>query len=638
MIRVLFYLVIVGALAFGAVWLADRPGDVVIDWQGRHLETSVMVLLAAVAVIALASVLLWSIIRAIMRSPEKLARHLQNRRGVRGYMAVSRGLIAIGSGDVAAARKFTEEAKRIAPNEPLTLLLRAQTAQLSGDRAGASQTFQQMAGRDDTRLVGLHGLFIEARRRGDQAAAMLHAEEAAQYDQAPAWAGQAALEFRCVAGDWSAALERLERNMKSGLIDKTAYRRQRAVLLTARALAVEETDRDQAKAAVLEAVKLAPTLVPAAALAGRFLTEAGEQRKAGRIIEAAWVWNPHPDLAEGYAHLRPGDSARERLARIEALAAKAPGNMEAALAVARAALDAQEFAIARAALAPLVVGPTRRVAALMAELEERQHGDTGRAREWMTRAMHARRDPAWTADGFVSDHWMPVSPLTGRLDAFEWKDPLAGEDFSRALIEADKSGRVMLDAPAPRAVSTATPLAAESLPAPATRVPDEPAKASTASAPSNVPGNAPSSVSSSVPSSASSDAAVSSDTFFAKKVPQPDPVPAPTTTPVPAAGKPDMSFAVSGKPDVPLGQRERSELAAPPSQEPSSQEKSSQAELGVRRGRGVTPVPVVPALIPLVHAPDDPGPDHDAHVEREPEPTAEALPDSWSRIRQMFRP
>jgi hypothetical protein len=222
---------------------------------------------------------------------------------------------------------------------------------------------------------------------------------------------------------------------------------------------------------------------------------------------------------------------------------------------------------------------------------------------------------------------MPVSPLTGRLDAFEWKDPLAGEDFSRALIEADKSGRVMLDAPVPRAVSTATPLAAESLPAPATRAPE---KASAASAPSKAP--------SSVSSSAPSEAAVSSDTFFAKKVPQPDPVPAPTTTPVPAAGKADMSSAAAGKPDVSLGQRERSELAAPSSQEPSSHEKSSQAELGVRRGRGVTPVPVVPALIPLVHAPDDPGPDHDAHVEREPEPTAEALPDSWSRIRQMFRP
>ena len=47
--------------------------------------------------------------------------------------------------------------------------------------------------------------------------------------------------------------------MKSGLIDKATYQRQRAVLLTARALASEEMDRDRAKADVLEAVKLAPT-------------------------------------------------------------------------------------------------------------------------------------------------------------------------------------------------------------------------------------------------------------------------------------------------------------------------------------------------------------------------------------------
>src|SRR5215468_4753820 len=49
MIRVLVYLVIVALLAFGAVWFAERPGDVVITWQGRRIDTSVMVLLAAVA-------------------------------------------------------------------------------------------------------------------------------------------------------------------------------------------------------------------------------------------------------------------------------------------------------------------------------------------------------------------------------------------------------------------------------------------------------------------------------------------------------------------------------------------------------------------------------------------------------------
>ena len=95
------------------------------------------------------------------------------------------------------------------------------------------------------------------------------------------------LEFRCAAGDWAGALITSSRIWRA--FAKDAYRRQRAILLTARALAAEETDRDAAKRFALEANKLAPALVPAAALAARLLAEAGQLRKAHRIIDKAWA-------------------------------------------------------------------------------------------------------------------------------------------------------------------------------------------------------------------------------------------------------------------------------------------------------------------------------------------------------------
>jgi HemY protein len=271
----------------------------------------------------------------------------------------------------------------------------------------------------------LRGLFIEAQRKGDVAAARRHAESA--LDAAPAlpWSARAVLELRCAAGDWAGALAALDRSQRAGLVDKEAYRRQRAVLLTGEAQALAGEDREAAKAAALEAVKLAPDLVPAAALAGTFLGQAGETRKAGRIVEAAWRAHPHPDLADVYLNLRQGDSSRQKLDRMRKLAQETPGSSpEGALALARAAIAAQDFALARSSLAPLIAAPTQRVATLMAELEEQEHSDIGRAREWMARALTAARDPAWTADGFVSERWMPVSP-SGRLDAFEWKVPIA---------------------------------------------------------------------------------------------------------------------------------------------------------------------------------------------------------------------
>jgi HemY protein len=60
---------------------------------------------------------------------------------------------------------------------------------------------------------------------------------------------------------------------------------------------------------------------------------------------------------------------------------------------------------------------------LLADIEEAETGDQGRVRHWLAQALKAPRDPAWVADGFVSDKWLPVSPVTGRLDAFEWKAP-----------------------------------------------------------------------------------------------------------------------------------------------------------------------------------------------------------------------
>ena len=200
MIRVLFYLALIALIAAGVAWLADQPGNVTIPWNGQYHDMPLVIAAIGVAVTIVLSIVIWSVIRNILRSPDLIAMVLSHRRGVRGYLAISRGLIAVGAGDARAAQRASDEASRIAPGEPLALLLDAQCAQLSGDRAAAEHAFRKMAERDDTKLLGLRGLFIEAQRRQDHEAARAFAEEAASASPSLGWAGQAALEFRCAAG------------------------------------------------------------------------------------------------------------------------------------------------------------------------------------------------------------------------------------------------------------------------------------------------------------------------------------------------------------------------------------------------------------------------------------------------------
>lgn len=448
MIRILVFLTAVLAAGLAAVWIAEQSGTVSLVVNGVRYETPLPV--AVIGIVALTALfgLIIALIRRILGGPEALSIFMRNRRRNKGLHAVTRGFVAIGIGDERGAVRAARDARKYLPGDALTGLLAAQTAQLSGDRNRAEQAFRAMLDNPETRPLGLRGLFIEARRRGDSAAAIAFAEETLRTAPEAPWAGPALLEYHCAAGSWAEAIATVERNTVNRVTPRSEARRQRAVLLTAQALAMPDSQADEALALASEALKLAPDLVPAAALAGRLLAETGEPRRATRVVESTWRITPHPDLAEVYLRARPGDTAQDRLKRARALAGKTPDEPEAALMLARAALDARAFDVAREALKPLVAnGPSVRTCLLMAELEETGLGDRAAARGWLARAASARRDPAWVADGFVSATWSPVSPVTGELDAFRWKVPPESLSGPRPVVDAPVFETVMREPP-----------------------------------------------------------------------------------------------------------------------------------------------------------------------------------------------
>jgi len=162
MVRVILFLLAIAALATGLSWLADRPGDLVLNWEGYEVQTTVFRAVVIFSAILALSVFVFSIARQIWQSPAAVGHYLSRRRQKRGLDALSSGMIAIGAGDRSTATRYAIQARRSLPNEPLTHLLRAQAAQLSGDKATARRIFEAMLGSPDTEQLGLRGLFLEA--------------------------------------------------------------------------------------------------------------------------------------------------------------------------------------------------------------------------------------------------------------------------------------------------------------------------------------------------------------------------------------------------------------------------------------------------------------------------------------------
>lgn len=440
--RAVIYFIFIAILGIAAAWIADQPGDVTLTWLEREITMDIVVAIGLIIAVVVGLILFWALVRLILNGPQAFSDFLSLRRERSGYSALSSGMLAVGSGNAKLAAKHARQANKILADEPLTLLLQAQTAQLNGDDVEARRIFDAMAQREDTELFGLHGLFVEAQRAGDMELARAYAERAVERQPELPWAGTAALKLQSAAKDWDKVEQTIDRNQRNKLMSKSQANQKRAVLLSARALDLEEHDENAALRCAEDAHKLDPELVPAAVIAGRIHASRSDIRKATRILERTWRHSPHPDIAEIYAYVRAGDSPSDRLKRVTSLAQIGTMNEEGAVAVARAAIDAQDWEEARTMLAPYTENrPGARICTLMAEIEQSETGDTGRVREWLARAVHAPRDPVWTADGFTSLSWLPTSPATGELGAFQWKVPVE-------LIGAEKEADFIFDEPA----------------------------------------------------------------------------------------------------------------------------------------------------------------------------------------------
>ena len=330
MIRILFFLLVVLLLGVGFAWLADRPGDLVVTLAGMQYKVTLMVAASAIVAIVAAVMLTWWIVKSLVTSPYALRRHFRARKRDRGYQSLSTGLIAAGAGDGETARRMIKQAEKLlnVDQEPLIKLLDAQSAMLEGRAEDARAKFEAMLEDPETKLLGLRGLYLEAQRLGARDASRHYAEEAALLAPNVEWAASAALGQKTTHGDWDGALLLLEKQKATKQVDKEKAKRERAVLLTAKAIETFESDPASAKSTAIEANKLAPDLIPAAIIAAKTLFSQGDLRKGSKVLEYSWKKQPHPEVAETYVHARLGDSVLDRLKRARHLASLYPHHPE----------------------------------------------------------------------------------------------------------------------------------------------------------------------------------------------------------------------------------------------------------------------------------------------------------------------
>lgn len=426
MIRLSYWIILSLLVTAGIAWLISLPGTLTLEFVGFRMQPrlgiAAFLVLAAIAAI----IFLWGILRRLIAAPYYLARRARDRRKDLGFLALSDGFIALQAGDAARARLLAREARANLPTNAAAQLLEARADLALGDMHSAREHYRSLISNRKTALAALSGLYDQARAQGRTDAALTFAQKAAEIAPHAPWASEAVFNDLTRKGRWDEALAMVAAEPAVSREEKMRKRRRQAVVEAARAKLAEPTEPLPALDHALAALKLQPDFVPAALIAARIYINRGEARKAMSLLRRVWRATSHPDIATLFANAVPGGSAVDRLKRIRELVDTPPQNKSGAMVLARAAIDAYEWSAARDTLANyLSANPSQAVCMMMAEIEEGENADQGKAREWVNRAVRAPRDPVWTADGITADEWEPLSPVTGRLDAFEWRVPVS---------------------------------------------------------------------------------------------------------------------------------------------------------------------------------------------------------------------
>jgi HemY protein len=407
------------ALAGLAAWLADQPGRVRITWFGYLVETPapvlvLLVVLLAVAVFVVAWIVAWAV---------ALPQRRRLKRQARGYADFAAGMVAVAAGEADRARKLAGRAAQKLDDPALARLLAAHAAQLDGDDAGARQAFAALSHDPGTAFLGLRGLLADARQRGDHDAALDYAARASALRPASPFAAEAELRLMVEAGNWLAARRRLAGARKTNAVTKEAAQQLGARLDLAEAQAeLAQGNLQGARRLAEQAMKILPDHpVPPVLLARAADTPSGRDA-AAKALRRAWARQPAEAIAESWLALQQETAADTLVQRARDFAADHSQATETRLLVAAAALQARDFAAARAALA---AGPAGHWGLrLMARLAEEGDGDAVAADGWRAKIAPggAGGDAVlWQcgACGTGQVAWTPLCPHCGGFDTLD---------------------------------------------------------------------------------------------------------------------------------------------------------------------------------------------------------------------------
>ncbi|PCI51046.1 MAG: hypothetical protein COB49_02910 [Alphaproteobacteria bacterium] len=422
MIRLGLYITLAIFLALCAVWFADNPGNLQLNWRGWEIRMSVavfglLIFLYTVSCWYLFKLYRWFRTDNPLASPKRMA-----SRREKGLAELDLGWSALAIHDKAAALKHGRKAYSLLPadNGPARLLLQA-----SGDK----KYLAQLNDSPGSKMLAMTFRLKKELKADNSKNAHEILVEMQKSNPGNSWISQKLFDILTRLGKWAEATEELGKLVKAKAMDSGEYKRLSAVLCYRQALEADLAgQKKSARDFGEQALKKDLSFIPAALLLGRHHLAEGDKARARKIIENTWKVAPHPDLGQFFLKLEPLESPSEKFRRIQKFTGLNAEHPHSRHLLAKIALDTEHWAEAKQALDRLVKTDraSHETYHLLARLEMLQKQDEKASEAHMTSASNAPPDPMWQCAkcGTSRENYTATCPNCHSFGQIRWQEQL----------------------------------------------------------------------------------------------------------------------------------------------------------------------------------------------------------------------
>lgn len=397
-----FLLILIG----GGLWeLSCLPQDVFIRWNAYEITTKTPFLFLGVLLL----LLLWSLFlggwRWVRSFPEKCTlwwrRHYQTTR----QQLTLDILCALEEEDFQKVDKCLQKSETYFKHEPFLVFLKYSWAKRVGKALPEQEALTLLSTFPGGNFFQQKGQIAKAIARHDAQEAVFLLESLRSQQKGGPWACKELFPLYLEQGKLSEA---------EGLLKKASWcspeqaKKERARLLYLQALEMPH-DLLQRESLLRKAHFLDPSFGPVAVHLAQILGNQKKEKQAREILETAWRHTPSGDIAVAYSALSPGETPTQRFQHLQKLTQTNAHHALSYWIIGRAALEAQLWGAAREALTHLAVKKPQLAYPLLAQLEQRQHGDWEAACRWLEK-------------GYGSDDGAPGesrTPTSAKITDFE---------------------------------------------------------------------------------------------------------------------------------------------------------------------------------------------------------------------------